>query len=421
MHLSTRQWYIAFALIALAPIGVRVLTWQRQGSTPVDPAMASAGQVLFLHEWKPHDPLANGGDGLGPVYNATSCLACHNKGGVGGAGGADTNVTLFAIAAKSPGGKSREGVIHKHAVRDADRESPVLVGGSAVSGRGRQPNGCKSMPGSPGSTEISERNTPALFGDKLIDEIPERLILANERAQKLKCGMPKARTTDAPAGRALRLANGRVGRFGWKAQSASLADFVQAACANELGLGNPGQAQPAPLPRPSYTSTGLDLTLDQCDQLTSFVASLRRPEQIMPDDSAARTRVEVGKKLFSQVGCADCHQETIGSVDGIYSDLLLHSMGQALQANGSYNQRPPPDPDGEPPDDVPAPDEWRTPPLWGVADSAPYMHDGRAATLQDAILAHGGQGEKATKAFVSLPLDQQKALIEFLDTLKAPR
>jgi CxxC motif-containing protein (DUF1111 family) len=277
------------------------------------------------------------------------------------------------------------------------------------------------MPGTQGTTLISQRNTPALFGDNLIDAIPERLILANERAERLKSGFPQFGSSQFMAGRVLRLPNGRIGRFGWKAQAASLADFVQAACANELGLGNPGQAQPAPLRRPDYQPSDFDLTLEQCDQITSFVASLPRPVQVLPTDSRLRAQAEAGKARFEKIGCASCHTPKIGSVDGLYSDLLLHSMGQELQAVGSYNRRPPPSPDGEPADDVPNPDEWRTPPLWGVADSAPYMHDGRAPTLVGAIRAHGGQGKRAANLFNGLAPSEQQELIAFLMTLKAPK
>ena len=95
--------------------------------------------------------------------------------------------------------------------------------------------------------DLSQRNTPALFGSRLIDEIPDEAIIAGERRQRLKWGLATADVEHAPVGRSLRLPDGRVGRFGWKGQTASLADFVQAACANELGLGNPGQAQPVSL------------------------------------------------------------------------------------------------------------------------------------------------------------------------------
>src|SRR5262249_46591782 len=117
----------------------------------------------------------------------------------------------------------------------------------------------------PAGVHLSQRNTPALFGAKLIDEIPERVILAGARKQRLKCGLASPGGESVPVGRASRLPGGRVGRFGWKAQTASLADFVRAACANELGLGNPGQAQPAPLYYKGPTpSVGLDLTAEQC-------------------------------------------------------------------------------------------------------------------------------------------------------------
>jgi CxxC motif-containing protein (DUF1111 family) len=215
------------------------------------------------------------------------------------------------------------------------------------------------------------------------------------------------------------LANGRVGRFGWKAQTASLADFVQAACANELGLGNPGRAEPRPIGKPDYQPCGLDLTAEQCDQLTAFVASLPRPVERVPDDPAARDQACAGKKLFGTVGCANCHTPDLGSVAGIYSDLLLHRMGQPLEGGGSYNDPPLPLPDF-PTGEGPQPGEWRTPPLWGVADSAPYLHDGRAATLAEAIKLHGGQGARAAERFVRLTSAERGQLVAFLETLRAP-
>ncbi len=90
-------WYLLIGLVALAPAGVRVLTWPGFHRAAVNPAMAQAGQTLFLHEWKPNDPLSAGGDGLGPVYNATSCVACHHQVRPGGGGGLEHNVTTFVI------------------------------------------------------------------------------------------------------------------------------------------------------------------------------------------------------------------------------------------------------------------------------------------------------------------------------------
>jgi CxxC motif-containing protein (DUF1111 family) len=270
----------------------------------------------------------------------------------------------------------------------------------------------------PPNVHVSQRNTPALFGAGLLDEIPERVIIAGEKAQRLKWGMAPPDGDEAPVGRALRLADGRVGRFGWKAQTASLSDFVQAACANELGLGNPGQPQPSPLGKPDYRTPGLDLTLQQCDQLTAFVAALARPVERPPDEPAARGAVAAGKGLFRAVGCADCHAPDLGPVEGIYSDLLVHGMGRELVGGGYYGA-PVPVPEGSPADG-PSPSEWRTPPLWGVADSAPYLHDGRATTLEEAIRMHGGQARRAAQRFEQLSSSEQAQLIAFLKSLRAP-
>jgi CxxC motif-containing protein (DUF1111 family) len=425
MKKSYPIWYCLVALLALAPVGVRALTWSKSRSQAVDATMAQAGQKLFMHDWTVRDPLAAGGDGLGPVFNATSCVACHHQGGIGGAGDLNHNVTIFTVRAEKPGEKPRQGVVHAFATNYQETLAqvdpllpsiarPTLQQVVALAGREKQ---CLPFPR---GVNISQRNTPALFGAKLIDELPEREIIAGERKQRLKAGMASAEVENAPVGRALRLSDGRVGRFGWKAQTASLADFVQAACANELGLGNPAQAQPRPLSRPDYQAAGLDLTAEQCAQLTTFVASLPRPTQRPPQTAAARG----GKKLFHAIGCADCHTPNLGSVEGLYSDLLLHRMGSALVGGGAYND-PPPEIPAFKPGEAPRADEWRTPPLWGVADSAPYMHDGRASTLEEAILLHGGcsgggQGVDAARRFAKLSSVEQSQLIAFLKTLRAP-
>jgi CxxC motif-containing protein (DUF1111 family) len=162
----------------------------------------------------------------------------------------------------------------------------------------------------------------------------------------------------------------------------------------------------------------LDLTLEQCDELTAFCASLpkpveRVPRDVIPDEAAK------GKKLFTGIGCAECHTPELGSVNGIYSDLLLHRMGQDLVGGGSYGDPPVPIPDS-PGEEGPSPSEWRTPPLWGVADSAPYLHDGRATTLEEAIRMHGGQGKRSAERFALLGTADQVRLTDFLRTLRAP-
>jgi CxxC motif-containing protein (DUF1111 family) len=273
----------------------------------------------------------------------------------------------------------------------------------------------------PANVRLAQRNTPALFGAGLIDALPDRVIIATEKKQKLRWGLASFTSQELPVGRAPRLPDGRIGRFGWKGQTATLSDFVQAACANELGLGNPGQAQPVPMSKPGYRAPGLDLTLEQCDQLTHFVASLSRPVEQVPGSFAQDA--SAGKKLFSEIGCADCHTPDLGPIEGIYSDLLLHRMSPEMAASVAYYGS-----SGQPtvvaetgdPNSGPLAAEWRTPPLWGVADSAPYLHDGRAPTLEDAIRLHGGQGTRSASRFSTLRPAEQNQLIAFLKTLRAP-
>ena len=420
-----RAWYLLIPLVALVPVGLRALTWRSAKGQDVDPQMAEAGKVLFKHVWTEKDPLCNGGDGLGPVFNDKSCVACHNQGGVGGAGGLAHNVTTFT---NRRAGQEREGVVHRFAISPQFQESlrqvsPELPDTSDVTLsllvqlptnrnehclQGRFPRG----------VHVSQRNTPALWGARLIDDIPDRVIIAAERRQKLKHGLAPAESEQVPVGRALRLGD-RIGKFGWKAQTASLSDFVRAACANELGLGNPTQGQPKSMKNPYYRSAKLDLTDEQCNQITAFVASLPRPEQRLPEDTFHRQQAGLGEKMFHKVGCAECHVPSLGSVEGLYSDLLLHKMGEPLEGGGSYNEPPIPDP-SKPDGDAPSPGEWRTPPLWGVADSAPYLHDGRAGTLEEAIKLHGGQAARSVQNFSGLSAHEQAALVAFLKSLRAP-
>lgn len=408
------------------PVAVRWATWERFSPEPPDARMAQAGEELFEHEWKPKDPLSPEGDGLGPVFNANSCVACHRQGGIGGGGPQENNVLTYFILGKP----SKQGVVHSAATKRKFRETlrlvdarlPVEIPRPSVE---ELPPEQSAMPDCvvttfrfPPGVFVSERNTPALFGAGLIDAIPERAILAVSREQRLSSGLGDADSDKLPVGRISRLPDGRIGRFGWKGQTASLDDFVRAACANELGLGNPSKSQPAPLGKKDYQPPGLDLSDEQCNQITAFVTSLPRPIESLPN-SVRTDRVEAGRKLFHDVGCATCHTPDLGGVEGLYSDLLLHRMGSDLQGGGSYDVPPTPLPEFDP-DEAPDPSEWRTPPLWGVADSAPYLHDGRAATLEQAIALHGGQGSRSAGRFHRLSRSQKQELIAFLKTLRAP-
>jgi CxxC motif-containing protein (DUF1111 family) len=417
-------------LLLVLPVGYRATNWLLRGEPTLnfDAATSQAGRDLFMHEWTPGDPLASAGDGLGPVFNAASCVACHRQAAAGGGGPVENNVTIFTRVSKETH-EAKQGVVHLFATEDDFRETLQNVSGrfphtsqpALVDLLPSGTTGCISPPhiGTEAGVDITQRNTPALFGANLIDSVPDRLIIANERKQRIKWGLSDSDTDDFPVGRAIRLSEGHVGKFGWKAHVGSLGEFVRVACANELGLGNPAQAQPVSLSKMGYRPRGLDLTNEQCDQITAFVASLPQPKEIVPESPHEARRAASGKALFGSIGCADCHSPDLGGVKGIYSDLLLHRMGSQLVGGGTY---------GDPPPELPAfiegggpqPSEWRTPPLWGVADSAPYLHDGRAATLEDAIKLHAGQATKSAVRYSELPPEKRGELVAFLNTLRAP-
>jgi CxxC motif-containing protein (DUF1111 family) len=426
-------------LTVIVPVGYRATGWLlRYDRRPKTDASASqAGRDLFLHEWTPGDPLAARGDGLGPVFNASSCVACHQQGGAGGSGLLEHNVTVFTRAPKAGTGASR-GVIHQFATDAASQETlqnissqfpkksrPTLADLQALLPKPANPPAgvqivrAVAVP----DFDIGQRNTPALFGASVIDAIPDAAILANERNQRSTLGLLALNGEQLPAGRAAKLSRKRIGKFGWKANIGNLSEFVRVACANELGLSNPLQAQPASLSQPEYRPRGLDLTDQQCDQMTAYIASLSRPREVIPSSVAEAARAGAGKKHFKQIGCINCHTADLAEAQGLYSDLLLHEMGEGLGGGGGgfYGQESP-EPSEEPDSDggSTSPSEWRTPPLWGVADSAPYLHDGRAATLADAIKLHAGQASSSANRFAGLSDVQQEELIAFLNTLRAP-
>jgi CxxC motif-containing protein (DUF1111 family) len=465
------------------------------------PAVAPAddlpsGRELFARQWLPHDPRSHGGDGLGPVYNETSCLACHGQAAPGGGGAEDKNVEILTMnlgtigrqgvldrdlmftrtpALKSqnlvqptsetlvdtliapdrnPGfpadglvlsaGRSRlsgklfriqtdrdghelvatseEGQIRGETftVRPDDRAlmkihpglrlatSAVLHRFGVDPGYERWRSGLKARIPDDSAIDlvgarlsISRRNPPPLFGAGRIDALPDEVFV--EAA---------AREPAATRGRVSRLEDGRIGRFGWKAQVATLGDFVLSACANELGLEVPGHHQaPSPL-EPDAVARSLDLSQRECNALISYVRDLPAPVQLDPSDPSGSRAVAEGRRLFEYVGCAACHTPSLGPIEGIYSDLLLHDIG--LTDGAVYYGG-----DAESPGAAKS-SEWRTPPLWGVRDSAPYLHDGRARTLAEAVSLHGGEGVHAARAFTELSEGEKGQVLAFLSSLSAP-
>src|ERR1700677_2447413 len=125
MSRALTTWYVLAAVVVLGPVSVRMYSWPKHQPQIVDIGQAEEGKKLFTHEWTVNDPLS-GGDGLGPVFNATSCVACHHQGGVGGGGGLEHNVTTFI---SQPGGRGKvtQGVIHMRAIDESFLETLALI------------------------------------------------------------------------------------------------------------------------------------------------------------------------------------------------------------------------------------------------------------------------------------------------------
>jgi mono/diheme cytochrome c family protein len=492
----------------------------------------AAGKELFTREWLPGDKRSHAGDGLGPVFNARSCAACHHQGGVGGAGprGSNARVVSAFVDFSRP---NDWGVIMLRGVSDREEPTPTVphkqpdrnklaeihpalgsegsfplhrfstdkafqewksqklrvnsldtpglaserivgfgfAGGGSGFGRGAgavkpRDSGGNEKGGTKKDEDVrvvliqSERNTPGLFGSGLIDNIPDRVLKEVAAEQEKFAASPSqpgemanrgtsprvsgvgSRSGDGPlpvSGRVSILKDGRIGRFGWKANVSTLREFTLQACSSELGLEVPGFPRAAPPWIKDYKAPGLDLTADQCDDLVQYVASLPRPIIRTPETAQHAAEITEGRALFAKIGCASCHRPKLGAVEGIYSDLLLHDMGQSLSGTGFYGtnlevvsaaEHVEPLPASgassegsakeKPPKFGAGAREWRTPPLWGLRASAPYLHDGRAETITAAIEMHDGEGSLAVHSFSKLTLKERMEIELFLESLAAP-
>ena len=377
---------------------------------------------LFEKIWEEGTPAPAGGDGLGPLFNERSCVGCHHLGGVGGAGGNNSNVDILSVATGSPAALDR-GTLFQGELEDLHpgfrtRTSIVVhehATNPAAEARLAHIRTYRTVQTRDDviALERSSRNTPALFGAGRLDSISDATLIEAEKRKFAK--FPEIK------GRVSRLRDGRLGRFGWKGQTATLRDFVLAACANELGLEVPGHHQVTLDRAKDFQPSKLkdDLTDEECGLLVDFVRSL--PTPILRYDQE-RIVQPWGYTVFETIGCATCHAPRLGRVNGIYSDLLLHDLGDRMRASGGYGSPSiivdrAKSKDQSLASGEASPNEWRTPPLWGVANSGPYLHDGRAETLDEAIRLHGGEAAATSERYGKLSTADHNALILFLRSL----
>jgi CxxC motif-containing protein (DUF1111 family) len=346
-----------------------------------------AGKAVFDHDFSVPE-------GLGPVFNDTSCTNCHNQGGDGGGG--ETFETRF--------GKVTNGVFDPLTGLDG----PLLHSKGIGTFNGVDFVG-EVVPSV--ANVITLRRTNPLFGLGLVDAVPDESL---QQLATLEQAM-----TPATAGRALVVPDvfsgePRVGRFGWKCQIATVLTFSGNAFLNEMGITTPFfpnencpggdcallEANPA-LNNPNDTTA----TVMKLSDHTTFLAP--------PPQKPQTHRTRAGAALFAEIGCADCHVPSlqtgpspVAALDTVvffpYSDFLLHDMGDlgdGIVQSGAKGT------------------EMRTAPLWGARVRSSFLHDGRAKTVRDAILAHEGQGLAARTNFEALNGHAQKRILEFIESL----
>ena len=374
--------------------------------------------------------------GLGPKFNNNSCAGCHIKNGRGMPQLGQALVRTSLPASSSLPASKTEGVVpdpiigtqlQDSAVYGEQPEANVSLTWAETSGK--YPNGETYSLRSPEITltavervgaaplenrPLSEnlltslRIPPAIFGVGLLEAIPAETLEA--------LADPKDQNKDGISGRVNRVWDFEkerldIGRFGLKANSANLTSQTATAYAHDMGIANPL------IPDEEGKQEIDHKTLEAS---AFYTQTLAVPARTQWDDPTVQKAVQKGEKLFAAANCTACHLTSIKTgpspVKALrnqtiqpYTDLLLHDMGKGLS-------------DGRP-DFEATGQEWRTTPLWGlgltqtVLPYAGYLHDGRARTVEEAILWHGGEAEESKQAFAIASKTDRQAMLKFLNSL----
>jgi CxxC motif-containing protein (DUF1111 family) len=384
---------VLFAALLLAGAAISQSPRETMPGDPL-PGITAAEFERFRMGLEDFTEVEDPEEGLGPTFNGTSCAGCHNIPAIGGTG------TITEVRA---GRRDERGEFHE------------VAGGTLFHLFSIPDHRCQvKIP--PEANVIARRISIPLFGAGLIEAVPDAVLLALEDPDDLN--------RDGISGRAARIedvATGRprIGRFGWKAQHATLISFAADAYRNEMGITNDLF--------PDEFAAGVDPeTLRLCDPIAdpedvrdartklrgidNFESFLRflAPVARGPIGEAERR----GETVFGETGCAACHVPQLVTGPSanpvfdrkavpLYSNLLLHDIGTG---DGIRQE-------------AAEPNEIRTPALWGLRLRRPLLHDGSAATPEEAILRHRGEAERARERFEQLGADDRAALLAFLASL----
>ena len=422
----------AFAVAVTTP---NALQLPLPALTTTERAAFSRGRELFSQVWVASPSVDTEVDGLGPLYNQAACFACHQRNGRGQPPESEHERMRSALVRLSIPGSSLDGGPLPHPVY-GEQLNDTAITGSAPEGRAviqwtehsdyfadgdpvslRHPMLTLSelAYGPVGENLLTSlRVAPPIIGAGLLDAVPDSTLEALAATPR----------PDGVSGRVNRVRDPTtghvaVGKFGWKANAASLAQQTAAAFRGDLGITSRYYAVEHCPPQPTDCglSTELDLTDIQLADVVFYQAALAVPAPRNSGDASVRE----GQRLFEEAGCQHCHLPTLtaganalvpllaNTTFNAYTDLLLHDMGDALA-------------DGRP-DYQAGPSEWRTAPLWGLGllptinEHQNLLHDGRARGVLEAIMWHGGEASLSRERVRVMNRQERDSIVAFVNSL----
>ena len=425
-----------------APLGGKAFVDRRNPPSyrlldAAESARDNLGRSVFDTQWvAAGSPGIDGRVGVGPLFNATSCNACHNEGeggrGPAGDGPAPTALVIQlespsqAVGAEAGGDPVYGRVFNTSALPGVQVEGAVTVQYSEIDGYYypfgarwslRVPHyrlvGLTRGPLAP-ATVIKPRLAPALFGAGLLEAVPESAISDGAADQSA------ARYSGTPAWHS-RQGTRSLGRFGWQGDAVSIRDQTTNAFAREMGLTSndrPGDdctlAEADCRGQPNGGSP--EVSDELLDAVVTFVGTLA-----VPGSPAQAKDDSLGRELFTNIGCAACHRvrlpvdlpgaggTRVRGVIAPYTDLRLHDLGLEMADENASGAK--------------VISRWRTAPLWGLGyrlkteSHSTFLHDGRARSTEEAILWHSGEAAAQRHNFIKLGPRAREALLRWLETL----
>lgn len=386
------------------------------------------GNGVFDRPWVAAPSSTISSDGLGPVFNARSCQGCHIKDGRGHPPEPnDINIVSMLFALSGPDGgpdpvfgkqfqdQGVAGFPREGRVDIAYEPEPFTYPDGTVLTLRRPVYDTDAALAD--GTSLNPRIAPPMIGLGLIEAIADEDLA--------RFADPDDADGDGVSGR-LGMVGEAIGRFGWKAMAPTLVDQAATAFSNDMGLstrvhpagwGDCTEAQADCRAAPHGDTDGAPEIADSLlDLVVFYSANLAVPARRDLDDP----KVLRGKELFYQVGCIACHVPKYATSSDAppaqrnqliwpYSNFLLHDMGEGLADKNPSGDR--------------LGSEWRTPPLWGIGMTKTvnghtyFLHDGRARSLEEAIVWHGGEALTSRDAYAALEAEDRAALIHFLESL----